>query len=289
MFREVGNTERTPFSARLPARNKQSPRISSGNHNRIPFRQHFRTQQQERWQRNTTNQTANKSNVNTPETSGNYLLQHFSRTSSTRKIKTRPSFREGNVPGGIKTKCSSRRKHFPFRPILEKFIKDQEILEIVKGYRIPLLRTPVQEKSSSEWTSKRNQIFLVEKEIKKMFEKGAIKKVSQHKDQHAQNQFLSNLFLVRKKDGGYRPVINLKTLNQFVPYIHFKIEILQALKYMMKGRDYMSIWRRLILQYFWTNHVVEISTNSCAYVLVSDQPLEFLPKFWKSQYPLCTV
>ena len=66
----------------------------------------------------------------------------------------------------------------------------------------------------------------MEKEIKEMFEKGAIKKVSQHKDQHAQ---------------GYRPVINLKTLNQFVSYIHFKMEILQTLKYMMKERDYMSI------------------------------------------------
>ena len=35
-----------------------------------------------------------------------------------------------------------------------------------------------------------------------MLEKGAIKKILQHKHQHAQNQFLSNLFLVRKKDGG---------------------------------------------------------------------------------------
>ena len=37
----------------------------------------------------------------------------------------------------------------------EKLTKDQEILEIVKGYKIPLLRTPVQEKNSSEYTSKR--------------------------------------------------------------------------------------------------------------------------------------
>ena len=47
---------------------------------------------------------------------------------------------------------------------------------------------------------------------------GAIKKVSQHKDHHAQNQFLSNLFLLSKKGEVYLPAMNLKTLYQFVPY-----------------------------------------------------------------------
>ena len=57
--------------------------------------------------------------------------------------------------------------------------------------------------------------------------------------QHAQNQFLSNLFVVRKKYGGYCPVINIKTLDHFVPYKHIKTESLRTLKYMMKERDYM--------------------------------------------------
>ena len=156
------------------ARNKQSPRGSAGNHNRIPLRQHFQTQQQQRWQRNTTSQTVNKSNGKTSEKSDNYLLQHFSRTSSTRKINTRSSFSEGNIPGGIKTKCSSRRKDFSFRPILGKAHRRSETLKIVKGYKIPLLRTPVQEKIPLNTSLKENQ-------FKEMFEKGAIKKVSQHK------------------------------------------------------------------------------------------------------------
>ena len=63
IFREVGKTKKTPFSTGFPARNKQSPKGSAGNYNRIPVHQHFRTQQQQRWQRNTTSQTANKSIV----------------------------------------------------------------------------------------------------------------------------------------------------------------------------------------------------------------------------------
>ena len=34
-----------------------------------------------------------------------------------------------------------------------------------------------------------------------------------------------------KKDGGYHPVINLKMLNQFIPFLHFKIEGLSQLKH----------------------------------------------------------
>ena len=35
-------------------------------------------------------------------------------------------------------------------------------------------------------------------------------------------QFLSPLFLVEKKDAGYRPVVNLKKLNRNIPYVNFK-------------------------------------------------------------------
>ena len=105
--------------------------------------------------------------------------------------ETFPEELKQNVPLGV------RISHF--EQSWKKLTKDQEILEIVKGYKIPLLRTPVQEKIPLNKPLIENRKFLVEKEIKKMLEKGAIKKVSQHKYQHAQNQFLSNLFLVRKK------------------------------------------------------------------------------------------
>ena len=147
-----------PFSTGFIARNKQSPRGSAGNHNRIPLRQHFQTQQQQRWQRNATSQTVNKSNGKTSEKSDNYLLQHFSGTSSTRKINTRSSFSEGNIPGGIKTKCSSRRKDFSFRPILGKAHRRSGNFKNSEGIQNSLVKDTRPGKNSSEYIPKRKSV-----------------------------------------------------------------------------------------------------------------------------------
>ena len=64
--------------------------------------------------------------------------------------------------------------------------------------------------------------------------KGAVQYVSSQK-----GKFKSNLFLVSKKDEDYRPVINLKSLNNFLPYHHFKIEGLNAVKELLQQNDYM--------------------------------------------------
>ena len=64
----------------------------------------------------------------------------------------------------------------------------------------------------------------------------------------------------------------------------------------MKGRDYMC---KVDLKdaYFTVPlgksccHLVRkgISMNSCVCALVTDQPLESLPKFWRPKYPCCVV
>jgi len=61
------------------------------------------------------------------------------------------------------------------------------------------------EKSHREIPMNPEKEELVEKEIKEILEKGAIRTVKQTK-----GQFASSLFLVPKKDKGQRPVINLK-------------------------------------------------------------------------------
>ena len=52
--------------------------------------------------------------------------------------------------------------------------------------------------------------LLVDQEISELLEKVAIQKV-----ETAQEKFMTNIFLVEKKDGGNYTVINLKKLNAF--------------------------------------------------------------------------
>ena len=73
----------------------------------------------------------------------------------------------------------------------------------------------------------KRQIALVDLELKEMLRKGAIRRT-----QSVQEEFLSNLFLVGKKHLGYRSVINLKIFNQFIPFLHFKVEGLSQLKHL---------------------------------------------------------
>ena len=65
-------------------------------------------------------------------------------------------------------------------------------------------------------------LSVIDEEITKLLTKGAIRKVSS-----CPYEFISNIFLVPKKTGVLRPVINLKPLNQFVQRIHFKMETIQ--------------------------------------------------------------
>ena len=55
-----------------------------------------------------------------------------------------------------------------------------------------------------------------------------------------QNGFYSNMFLVPKKDGKVRPVINLKKLNQFVHIHHFKMEGIQTARELVQPKDWMT-------------------------------------------------
>ena len=99
---------------------------------------------------------------------------------------------------------------------------------MIKGYTITFIKIHFQPKIQNFTRKNKKQIVLVNLELKEMSKKGEIKKT-----QPVQGEFLSNLVLNGIKDGSYHSVINLKTLNYFVLFLHFKMEDLSHLKYLI--------------------------------------------------------
>ena len=98
--------------------------------------------------------------------------------------------------------------------------QDPWVLQTVQDFQLPLLIQPVQTSVPPQlhWQLSLAQQELVSIEIQNV-RKQAIRVV-----QSDQKGFVSQIFLVPKKDGGHRLVINLKALNKFTVEEHFKME-----------------------------------------------------------------
>ena len=86
---------------------------------------------------------------------------------------------------------------------------DTEILSLVEGYTIPFHKISQQKNIPNSPKLSQGEKTLVQKEIHKMLNKGAIVETPNH----LEGEFISNLFLVEKKDEGNRQEVNLKHLN----------------------------------------------------------------------------
>ena len=98
--------------------------------------------------------------------------------------------------------------------------------------------------------------------------------------------FISSMFVVPKKDGGNWPVVNLKPLNQYLAYKHFKIEGIHMLRDLLKKGDFLvkldlkdayqtvPIWknRQKYLSFLWKASMLDLD----AFLLVWPQLQEFL-------------
>jgi len=124
-------------------------------------------------------------------------------------------------------------------PKWREFTSDPWILQTVSGYHFEFETTPNQVNLPKFPKFTEREIALNESEIKKIISKGAVTEASPCDD-----EFISTVFLVPKKTGEFRPVINLhvKPLNQFVEKIHFKMDnIGMALNCISPGDFMVSI------------------------------------------------
>ena len=80
----------------------------------------------------------------------------------------------------------------------EKLTQDVDILSIVQGFKIPFSQIPFQYDPPQLARVNQKERLQINSEIKEMFKKDAIQQVKSEP-----GEFLSNLFLVNKKDGGH--------------------------------------------------------------------------------------
>ena len=115
------------------------------------------------------------------------------------------------------------------------FARDAFVREAVRGHKLEFeSRPPVSSPDPPQVIpmSREKQVVL-QKEVDSLLRKGAIEKV---KDSH--KGFYSNLFLMSKKDGGLRPVINLSGLNLYIQKKTFRIASLKDVSQTLRKGDW---------------------------------------------------
>ena len=108
-------------------------------------------------------------------------------------------------------------------------------MDTILGYQVDFLWEPLQSylPHTPQYSVEQNQ-FIV-KEVQEPLGKGAI--TGAHNPRRG---LYSNLFLVPKKDGGQRPVINLKALNSCVHTEHFKMAGIYTVRDLVSPDDWLA-------------------------------------------------
>ena len=115
------------------------------------------------------------------------------------------------------------------------YTSDKWVLQTVAGYQIDFNAWPVQHFIPKEISFSESLKDLVSNEIASLLEKGAIVP-----SENEVGQFISNIFIVPKPNGKFRPVINLRELNFFVTYEHFKQETFPVVLDMVQHNDFFT-------------------------------------------------
>ena len=150
-----------------------------------------------------------------------------------------------------------------------KITSDKRLLDIVKnGYSIEFESDPDITGFSKQSSFSVNEADIISQEIEKLVKMEVLSAVEPCAD-----QFLSNVFIVPKHDGGHRLILNLKHSNEYVEKHHFKMETLKTALSLVKPNAFfgslnlrqayyslpISKQCRKFLRFIWNGIVYEYS------------------------------
>ena len=136
----------------------------------------------------------------------------------------------------LETRCTNFRAGFITKSISnwQKITSDKEILTSVRGATIEFDTRPFNI-TRPQSTFSVEECAIIDNEVAKLLSKNIIETTD-----HDSYEVISPIFIRPKKDGGHRLIVNLKGLNQFVTYHHFKMETLQSIVRLVEKNCYMA-------------------------------------------------
>ena len=125
------------------------------------------------------------------------------------KLTDQPAFKAGSISHKVSQ--------------WSKLTSDEHILDIVEGFTLDFLDYPLQQTLPGQILKGPAEISIAEDLLQQLHEKGVIENTELDR-----TGFVSNIFLRPKRSGGHRLILNLKQLNEYVEYNHFKMDHLAS-------------------------------------------------------------
>jgi len=117
----------------------------------------------------------------------------------------------------------------------KKITNNTFIIKVITGYRLQLTSTPTQNNQPVSTPSSTEELQTIQTEINTLLQKQAIVQVQPQPD-----QFVSKIFVVPKRTGGKRVIIDLRELNLFIKKIKFRMENHILIQEILNKNDYMT-------------------------------------------------
>ena len=115
----------------------------------------------------------------------------------------------------------------------EEITSDQEVLQTVQGIKLEFEENPFQGECSG-FEIPKNQPTIKD-EVDKLLEKRVVVEC-----EHETLEYILPIFLREKADGTQRHILNVKHLNKYLEYKHFKIQTLQTILTLIQPNCYMA-------------------------------------------------
>lgn len=117
-----------------------------------------------------------------------------------------------------------------------KLTSDRFILDCVgNGYKIEFIEQPFQNCVPKQNLLNAKDEVYMDEVLGNLLNEGVVTEVSSHP-----KQFISTYFLVKKPNGDYRFVLNLKKLNKFIATNHFKMEDIRTAMKLISRDSFMA-------------------------------------------------